>query len=338
MSMNEKQSLVNELTLTIAGEFNVDIKKLKSTVASILTQYHITFNEEPADCEDDSAVLLNKFISAKKATGMKDRTLTQYKVAIKLLEDTVHKKFNEVEDTDIKNFLMLYRDSGVSSVTVRNKFLLITSVYNHLYKRHYINYNPIAFVETPKAEVIYRKSLASSELEKVKAAIETLPRKESLRNMAIVYFFVSTGCRVSELIRISIKDLDFASKTVKVLGKGNKERLLVLTDSAMYRLNMYLKVRNYTAPEAPLFSSIRSPEHRLTKDGVENIIHKIRKAADLPNITCHTFRRYYATELRKRNVPIQMIATSLGHANLNTINRYSLYSQEEMTDTIRAAM
>ena len=218
--------------------------------------------------------------------------------------------------------------------TIPGKYL--SSVFNFLFSHQYITYNPILYVDTPKATVIYKQPMSDMDLEKIKAVCERLPEKESVRDTAILYTFISTGGRVSELANIRIKDVNFETKTIKVLGKGRKERPVVISDKALYRIKLYLEQRRDLSPEAPLFASLRG-EHAMTKDGIANIVKKLRNAAEV-QITCHSFRRFYATELRKRNVNIQMIANSLGHANLNQINRYSVYNSNEMLNKIRESM
>lgn len=229
-------------------------------------------------------------------------------------------------------------EKTVSSVTLRNKYQLLSSIYNYLFQHRFISFNPIIYIDPPKATVVYKKPMTEVDLEKVKKVCETMPEKESLRDTALLYTFLSTGCRVSELAHIKIGDIDMSTKTCKVMGKGRKERPVVLNDKTLYRLNLYLKSRKDTTPNAPLFASIKGGEKILSKNGIEKIIRTLVKRADIDNVTCHSFRRYYATELRKRNVPIQMIANSLGHANLNQINRYSLFSNNEMISSVREAL
>lgn len=339
MGMIEKQSLVNAITLRFAEDFNLKVKETRAILEELLTQYHVTISDE-AFCGANltTEYLFKKFADGKTAIGMSEKTLIQYRVAVNSLEKFSGKPMAEVEAEDINNWLKDYGKT-VSKITLRGKYQLLSSVYNYLHERRYIPHNPIACTDAPKAEVIYKNPLSDSELESIKRACENLEnKKESVRDMALLHTFISTGCRVSELAHLTIGDVDLEKKTCIVLGKGKKQRPVVLTDRAVYRLKLYLETRNDTDVDAPLFASIRGVEHSLTKDGVERIIHKLRDLSGVQNLTCHVFRRFYATELRRRNVPLQMIATSLGHANLNQINRYSLYGVGEMTTTIRNAL
>lgn len=339
MGMTEKENLINSLTIKLVEEFNLNLKDCKIAISEILASYHVQANKEKTIEGDISTeALLKKFSAGKKAAGMSDGTLKQYFLAVQCLEKYTEKKLIDIEVEDIQFFLTEYRKT-VSSVTVRAKYQLLSSVFNFLYLHNCISYNPIAYVTPPKADVIYKKPVTDYDLEKVKKVCEEIKiEKESARDIALIYFFLSTGCRVSELCNIMIKDVDFERKICKVMGKGKKERIVIINDKALYRVKCYLETRKDKSEDAPLFAHIRGPEKKMTKDGIGRIIKNLKNKAAVKNLTCHSFRRFYATELRKRNVPIQMIANSLGHANLNQINRYSLYDNNELESMIRNAI
>lgn len=338
MSQTEKQSLINSITLLFAEDYSLNVKEVKAKLTEALQQYHVTINDEAFIGSDQSTeYLMKKFADGKLAVGMAEKTINQYKIAVQRLESYSGKTLANIEPEDVQNFLRSY-SKKVSTVTVRAKYQLLSSVYSFLFQHRYISYNPIMYVEAPKQTLVYKEPLTDLELEKVKNVCEKLPGNESVRDMALIYTFVTTGCRVSELCRIKIKDIDFNNQIIKVLGKGKKERPVVLTDKALYRIKLYLNTRKDCSPEAPLFAHVRGAEKPMTKDGIGLIVRKIRNVAGVNKLTCHTFRRFYATELRRRNVNIQMIASSLGHANLNQINRYSLYNASEMLTSIRESM
>lgn len=338
MGMKEKEALISSITLSLAEEYNLNIKTVKAKLNEILQGYHVTItDEENVNNSQDTDYLFSKFAEGKKAIGMNEKTIRQYRIAVEVLEKITEKTFAEVEIDDFNNFLIKY-GKQVSSVTLKAKYQLLSSIYNYLFLHKLINFNPIAYVDTPKAEVIYKQPISNLDIEKIKSACEEIGKKESKRDTAIIYFFISTGCRVSELCNVKIEDVNFDKKICTVRGKGRKQRPVILTDKCIYRLKKYLEERKNTDPEAPLFAHIRGEEIQMTKDGVRLVINKLKKSVGIEKLTCHSFRRFYASELRRRNVNIQMIASSLGHANLNQVNRYSLYDNQEMIDIIRKAM
>jgi len=337
MGMTEKKSLIDSITILFAEDYDLPIKEVKAKLTEIIQHYHVTVSEETIPgCEQTTQYLMRKFHDGKTAIGMSESTLRQYDISVQLLESYTKKQLSDIEPDDVNAFMKSYGQK-VTSVTLRAKYQYLSSVYNYLFQHQFISYNPILYVDAPKASVIYKQPLTDIDVEKVKTVCEKLPEKESLRDTALIYTFISTGCRVSELANIQIKDIDFSTKTIKVLGKGRKERPVVINDKALYRINLYLQSRKNLDSESPLFSTLRGPEKKMSKDGISNVIRKLRTAAGV-TVTCHSFRRFYATELRKRNVSIQMIASSLGHANLNQINRYSVYNSNEMLNKIRESM
>lgn len=338
MGMTEKNSLINSITIQLVEDYNLPIKEIKAKLTEIMQQYHVTIsNEVLAGNDFTTEYLFKKFSEGKSAVGMTEKTIKQYYIAVKKLETYTAKQLSDIDAEDITNFL---RDYGkvVSDITLRAKYQLLSSIYSYLFQHKYIAYNPMAYIDTPKSTVIYKAPMTELDIEKMRKVIEQLPQKQSLRDMAILNFFLSTGCRVSELCNVRIADVNLDEKICKVKGKGKKERPVVLTDRTCYRIKLYLETRTEKDKDAPLFAHVRGKETAMTKDGIERLLNKIKTAAGLEHITCHSFRRFYATELRRRGVNIQMIATSLGHANLNQINRYSLYNNAEMLETVRNAM
>lgn len=168
--------------------------------------------------------------------GMAEKTIKQYVIAVQLLEKYCEKKFVDIEPEDLIKFFNLYSQK-VSSVTVKAKYQLLSSVYNYLFNHKYIGYNPIVYVDSPKAVVVFKTPLTDFDLERIKKTCELLPEKESLRDMALIHFFISTGCRVSEISGVKISDIDFQNKNCKVLGKGKKSGLLLFQRLPYIELN-----------------------------------------------------------------------------------------------------
>lgn len=338
MQSVDSKLFVNEMVIALSQLESFTSTNIKNVVSGILVNYDLKYvSLEEKESRFSTEFLMKRFEEGKTAIGMSNSTITQYRLAVKVLKSYVDKELSEITCEDVNDFLCRYR-TKVSSVTVRNKYQLLSSIFNYLYDRKYLSFNPIKNITPPKAEIIIKKPLTELNLEKIKKCVETsFPKKEYLRNMALVHFFICTGCRVSEVSHLKVSNVDFENKTVTVMGKGRKERIVILTDRAIYRLKLYLASRTNVDVQDPLFASVRG-EHSISRDAIRQIIVKIRKLSNVKYLTAHVFRRYYATELRKKDVPIQMIATSLGHSNLNTINRYSLYTSDELESEIRKAL
>ena len=340
MSQTEKEALNNALILNFAEKYNIPISELKSQIISITDSYHVTINDERFKGESlTTEYLFKKFVDGKKAVRMTDNTIQQYKIALNSLESYSNKRMSDIEPDDINNWLIEYGKT-IKSTTLKSKYQFLQSIYNFLYDHGYLPDNPFLKTSTPKSEVIYKQPITATEMESVKYACENISNKlERLRDTAIVYTFCSTGCRVTELAHILIKDIDLNEGTIIVTkGKGGKQRPVVLSDECIYRINLYLKLRKNTSPDSPLFAHVKGEEKPLSKDGIEFIIEKIKNKANVKVLTPHVFRRRYATELRRRGVPLQAIAKSMGHSDLKQMNRYSLFDKKEVINLIKTAL
>ena len=151
-------------------------------------------------------------------------------------------------------------------------------------------------------------------------------KSKDIRELALVDFLYSTGCRVSEVSKLDISDVDFEKSECLVLGKGNKERIVYLSPVSAMHLQEYLNSRS-DASES-LFSG--KGGIRLHKNGIEAIMKKIGAAAGVDNVHPHRYRRTLATNLLDRGMNIQDVAAILGHADLKTTQIYCYISQSNV--------
>ncbi len=140
----------------------------------------------------------------------------------------------------------------------------------------------------------------------------------NVRDKAIICFLLSTGCRIGEVVSLNKNDIDFQKKQCKVLGKGNKERIVYLDDITIFFLKKYFseRVDNYEA----LF--IGKGSFRMTPGGIRRVLVKLGEKAGVENVHPHRFRRTLATNLIYRGMPIQEVAKILGHEKLDTTMKY----------------
>lgn len=141
-----------------------------------------------------------------------------------------------------------------------------------------------------------------------------------------------------------MEDVDFKNYTCKVLGKGNKERTVAFSGKTAMRLNEYLKQRkdinmNGTyctyASNTPLFASRKGYPARLCKIAIESMVRKLGIISGVTRVHPHLFRAIFATKLAERDTDIGVIAKLLGHADLESVNRYVLIDQTKIEATIR---
>ena len=191
--------------------------------------------------------------------------------------------------------------------------------------------NSAKLVPTPKAEKRLPTFLTVDEVIKLVEAPGSDNALES-RDRAILELLYSSGLRVSELVGIDLNVLDFEAMSVKVLGKGSKERIVPLGSKAFSAIENYLKQRLDLKPKDD-YLFVNSRGGRLTTRSVDRIIKKYAVIAGIPkNISPHVLRHTFATHLLGGGADLRAIQEMLGHESLSTTQRYTHTSVEKLME------
>lgn len=214
---------------------------------------------------------------------------------------------------------LLHRDHAKSSVG--RKLAAVRALFKHLVRTGRLSKNPAELVSTPKKE---KKVPYHLSIDEVTTLVEA-PREPdilSLRDRAILETLYSCGVRVSELTGLDVGGIDLEGGTVRVLGKGSKERIVPVGSIARAALSRYLDARNNPPHEAPLFTNARGG--RLTSRSVRRVVDKhILRLATMRKISPHTLRHTFATHLLEGGADLRAIQELLGHASLSTTQKYT---------------
>ena len=176
-----------------------------------------------------------------------------------------------------------------------------------------------------KQQKVIRKPFSSVEIERLKQAAE------SCRDRAVIAFLLSTGCRISEVCALDVLDIDFHRRRVKVLGKGNKERVVYVDDVTVLYLNEYLRERCDAEPA--LF--LGKGSSRMTPGGIRAMLKRLERRSGVENVHPHRFRRTLATNLINHGMPIQEVAAILGHDKIDTTMTYVYIDQTNVEHAYR---
>ncbi len=241
----------------------------------------------------------------------------------------------ELDKDDLKDYLgAIYTEVKASSL--RRKIVAIRQFYLLLHKRKIIEDNPALTLTGPKKDEVLPRALRREEMAKL---IEyNYPQNlKGLRDRAIIEMLYSSGVRVGELVSIKIKDLDFKEKTVYILGKGKKARLLPVTSQALDSIENYLLKRpGGKEKESIIFCNLKGEP--LTERGVQYIIDNLAKNCGIyRKITPHMLRHSFATHFLENGMNLRYIQNLLGHSNLSTTEIYTHLSIEELTKVYRKA-
>ena len=241
----------------------------------------------------------------------------------------------EADKDDIKDYLgAIY--SEVKASSLRRKIVAIRQFYLLLHKRKIVEDNPALTLTGPKKDGILPGALTREEMAKL--IDYNYPQNlKGLRDRAIIEMLYSSGVRVGELVSLKIKDMDFKGKSVNVLGKGKKERLLPVTSQAIESIENYLLKRpGGKEKDSIIFCNLKGQQ--LTERGVQYIIDTLaRNCGIYRRITPHMLRHSFATHFLENGMNLRYLQHLLGHSNLSTTEIYTNLSIEHLEKVYRKA-
>ena len=272
--------------------------------------------------ESKNVKVLKMFLISKKLQGLSDRSLKVYRREIEKMLYSINKEYTHITSDDIKYYLACMQLKGTcSSVTIDNTRRFLSTFFQYLEDEEYINKSPLKKIKKVRIKKTVKPPFSYDEIERLKLSCE------NKFEIALIEFLISTGVRVAELVNIKINDVRLEKNEVKVLGKGDKERIVYLNSSSKIRLMDYL---NNKKESEYLFSKRQKPYDNLTTDRIREIIRVIGERAGVKDTHPHRFRRTCATIAHKRGMAIEEISVLLGHANLNTVQKYVIVDDSEV--------
>lgn len=318
------RAVVNALQERVSEEI---INTVQDVLVLELNQYEIQERCTAVIISDNSAEgFLKRYIATKRIEGLSDSTLHRYTEENLKLIQFLQKPLYEITTYDLRFYLSYRRQQGrVSNRTLDGMRRCFSSFFGWLSAEGLIGRNPCAAL----AQIKYRKQVkrpySATDMEKLRKACE------NIRDLALLDFLYCTGCRVSEVSRLDIVDINFEQKECVVLGKGNKERTVYLSEVAAMHLQEYL----FTRKDMSEALFVGKGSGRLTKNGIEARLKQIGKVAGVENVHPHRYRRTLATNLLDRGMNIQDVAQILGHADLKTTQVYCFISQANVRAAYR---
>lgn len=260
--------------------------------------------------------------------GYSEKTIISYRHDLMRLEEYLEKhsmNYDELTFQDAKDFALNLYDQKLSKATINRILSALKSFYTNLYETSQIESNPFDRVIRAKQTRSLPTVLSHQEIESILNYPVT--DYDSLTEVTMFNMFYSTGCRLSELINMNIKDMDIDHSRVLVRGKGNKQRYVFLTDRAKSFLNLYLPEREKVLERNNVISDIlllNSKAKQLPLSSVHVIFDKYRDKLNLTKkFTPHVFRHTFATHLLDNSSDIRVVQVLLGHESIGTTQIYT---------------
>lgn len=280
-----------------------------------------TFTKNDADLPK----LLNGYLIACKVEGKSPKTLEGYCQAISgfvlfVQGNNLPQKVSEISANDVRLFLLSLQERGLSPYSIRTYYRTLKTFFNWLESEGFIKESPMVRIRSPR---LPRKIIRPFSREDIDNLLSVCSGNHFVehRNRAIVLLFLDTGLRLAELASIQLADIDFDRETIRVMGKGAKERVVRIGKTTQRALLRYILLREDNHP-CLWVTEERRP---MTRRGIQIAIRRLCQRAGIVDAKCgpHTFRHTAAINYLRNGGDIFTLQNMLGHSTLEMTRRYT---------------
>ena len=268
--------------------------------------------------------------------GYSENTIINYEndieEFIRFLEKEGIEKIKDVDYGTVRFYLMELYNKKISRNSVSRKLSSLRSFFKFIHTKGKIEMNPFNLVSSPKKEKRLPKFLYNEDIEKIFDVPDTT-KPLGQRDNLILELLYDTGIRVGELVNIKLNDINFSNRTIRILGKGNKERIVLFGVYLEDILNLYLndgrkELLKENTSESLILNGRGS---NITTRGVRLIVENIiKKACIKTHATPHTLRHTFATHLLENGADLLTVKELLGHSTLSSTQVYTHITNERL--------
>lgn len=258
-------------------------------------------------------------------------------------------KLDNINLTDIRSFIQNLSEKGLTSRSIARKITAIRQFFDFLLNDDIIKHNPTVNLETPKFTSKLPKTIDYCKIKALLDYMQSEKTEEGIRNRAMVELLYATGLRVSELVSLKLDHLSFENKEnnnrflrqyFTILGKGSKERIVIINNQAKEALENYLSIRSYFIPKNKhnnyLFPS-SSKSGCMTRQNFAIILKNsaINAGITAESVSPHVFRHSFASHLLENGADLRVIQELLGHKDITTTQIYTHVNQKHLDKAMK---
>lgn len=322
MAIEAKAVLLKGLEQQLSTQITAaDMARVLSAVSDQLAAFDVS-QTAAEDTQDD---LLDAYVAAMRIEGRSEKTIARYTYLIGRMMESVKVNTRSITVYHLRQYLASEKARGISDRTLESNRQVYNAYFNWLFREKLIDDNPVANLGAIKCAKKIKAVFSEADIERMKFCCKTI------RDRAILAFMLSTGCRISEMCQLNRDDVDLNTMECRVLGKGNKERIVFLDQVATMLLREYLAQRTDDSPA--LF--VGRLTNRLSPNGVRKMLSVISASSTVERVHPHKFRRTLATSLIRHGMPIQEVAAILGHDKLDTTMQYVIMDKTDVKNAYR---
>lgn len=312
----------NEATIKIVSRLDqlygnlIDQQRVRQIVEDVLYGYDLSPKETLPATLDNMGDKILLYLATKKVDGLSSRTIESYGRHLGRFSRSMRKNIEDVTAMDVRIYLANYSKTGVKNTTIATETDILRGFFKWLEDEEYISKSPMRKIKTPKVEKRIREALTKEEFETLRTGAKTLRQK------ALLELLYSTGCRLEELENMKKSDLDWQRLQLKVIGKGNKERMVYINATAQVHLRKYLMSRLDDSPA--LLVTERKPYTKMGRRAIQREIDKIMEQSGLQiNVYPHLIRHTFATHMINSGMSLNVLQEILGHDSPDTTLVYA---------------
>ena len=272
--------------------------------------------------------LINKYLEVLKYEyNYSSNTISAYEIQLRFLKDYYIDNsidYRRVVKSDILKMLKLLDSRGYSVSTINQKLVVFRSFYNYLLSIDEVNNNSYLLIKNLKCSKKLPVVLSTTEIESM---IFSCSGDNEVRDKLIIEMLYSTGMRVSELSNLLVSDINTTDSSIKVMGKGSKERVVYYGKRVSQLLSSYLSIVNSK------YLFVNSLGRKLSRSSIYMIVESSGVLANVKyKVTPHMLRHSFATHLLDEGADLRSVQELLGHSNLSTTEIYTHVSNRRLKD------
>ena len=272
-----------------------------------------------------------------------EKTVLAYGEDISQLQEFAQEEIGEFNPLEVKpelirGWIVSLMDRGYTSTSVNRKLSSLRSFYKYLLRQGEVSVDPLRKITGPKNKKPLPSFLKESEMNKLLDDTDFGEGFKGCRDRLIIEVFYATGMRLSELIGLDDKDVDFSASLLKVTGKRNKQRLIPFGDELKEAMFEYVDVRNKVISVKSDAFFVRENGERLYKNLVYNLVKRnLSKVVTLKKRSPHVLRHTFATTMLNNDAELCAVKELLGHSSLATTEIYTHTTFEELKKVYKQA-
>lgn len=303
-------SFLNQLEKELADRVTVEqMGGIRRAVMDVMDRFDMQEIRREDSGPDD---LLECYLGALSVQCRSEKTIARYKYELERMMQGVGVPTRQITVYHLRGYLAHERERGIADSTLEGLRQVFSAYFNWLQREALIERNPATNLGSVKVAKKEKPRYSEIDMERLNRACE------NKRDLAILHFLASSGCRISEMCELNRDAVDLERLECIVHGKGNKERVVYLSEVAGMAIREYLASR--TDGYEALF--VGRLGERLQPGVVRFMLNSLGKAAGVEHVHPHRFRRTLATELSRRGMAIQEISRILGHEKIDTSLKY----------------